>query len=247
MLKRNAVFLILAAVFTTASALLYFVHYLIFKDLHHIFIYMLGDIAFLPLEVLIVGLVLDRILSHRERLVIRHKLNMLIGAFFSEVGNQLFRELLRSVDSQSQIRQRLNVTGKWRSSDFKQAAAYARTLKSGVDIADTDLHSLKDFLITSRPFLLGLLGNPNLLEEERFSNLLWAILHVCEELEARESLEGLPATDLAHLSSDVSRAFALLAVEWLAYIDHLRSNYPYLYSLVLRIHPIKEHPSPTVI
>jgi hypothetical protein len=30
-----------------------------------------------------------------------------------------------------------------------------------MDIADTDLHSLKDSLITSQPFLLGLLGNPN--------------------------------------------------------------------------------------
>jgi hypothetical protein len=76
-------------------------------------------------------------------------------------GAGKFRELLRGVDSQSQTRQQLNVTKKWISSDFRQAAAYARTLKSGMDIADTDLHSLKDSLITSRPFLLGLLGNPN--------------------------------------------------------------------------------------
>ncbi len=28
------------------SVAVYFVHYLIFKDLHHIFIYLIGDIAF---------------------------------------------------------------------------------------------------------------------------------------------------------------------------------------------------------
>ena len=36
------------------SALFYLVHYAIFRDAHHIFIYMVGDIAFVPIEVLMV-------------------------------------------------------------------------------------------------------------------------------------------------------------------------------------------------
>jgi len=36
------------------SAFFYFVHYLIFRDPHHIFIYMVGDIAFVFIEVLLV-------------------------------------------------------------------------------------------------------------------------------------------------------------------------------------------------
>ncbi|MEW6769943.1 MAG: hypothetical protein AB1330_00935 [Bacillota bacterium] len=45
------------------SALLYFLHYLIFRDPHHIAIYLLGDLAFLPLAVLMVTLILHRLLA----------------------------------------------------------------------------------------------------------------------------------------------------------------------------------------
>jgi hypothetical protein len=40
------------------STLFYFIHFLIFRDAHHIFIYMVGDIAFVPVEVLLVTLII---------------------------------------------------------------------------------------------------------------------------------------------------------------------------------------------
>jgi hypothetical protein len=45
------------------SALWYFIHYLIFHDTHHIFIYMIGDIAFIPIEVLLVTLIIHQLLN----------------------------------------------------------------------------------------------------------------------------------------------------------------------------------------
>ena len=39
------------------SALFYFLHYLIFRDPHHIFIYLIGDVAFVFVEVLLVTLI----------------------------------------------------------------------------------------------------------------------------------------------------------------------------------------------
>ena len=73
------------------SALFYLVHYAIFKDAHHIFIYMVGDIAFVPIEVLLVTLIIHRLLSVREKRSMLKKLNMVIGAFFSEVGTRLLK------------------------------------------------------------------------------------------------------------------------------------------------------------
>ena len=72
-----------------ASALAYTIHYLIFGDAHHIFIYMIGDLGFLFLDVLLVILLIERLLSRREKRSIMNKLNMVIGTFFSEVGLQL--------------------------------------------------------------------------------------------------------------------------------------------------------------
>lgn len=65
------------------SALVYFIHYFIFRDAHHIFIYLIGDIAFVFLEVLLVTLVLHQLLHYREKKAMLNKLNMVIGAFFN--------------------------------------------------------------------------------------------------------------------------------------------------------------------
>ena len=75
--------------FVALTGLLYFVHYLIFRDVHHIFIYLLGDLAFLPLNVLLVVIIIERVLARREMQAKLEKLNMVMGAFFSEVGNHL--------------------------------------------------------------------------------------------------------------------------------------------------------------
>jgi hypothetical protein len=69
------------------SLALYLAHYLIFRDAEHIFVFFLGDLAFLPVEVLLVTLVLHRLLENRERRSKFRKLNMVIGAFFTRLGH----------------------------------------------------------------------------------------------------------------------------------------------------------------
>ncbi|MFA5416062.1 MAG: hypothetical protein WC295_11250, partial [Methanoregula sp.] len=70
----------------TLSVLIYAAHYLIFQDDHHLFIFFLGDLAFIPIEVLIVTLIIDQLLAAREKRQRLEKLNMVIGMFFSSVG-----------------------------------------------------------------------------------------------------------------------------------------------------------------
>lgn len=53
----------------TLSVITYLAHYAIFRDSHHIFIYLVGDIAFLPIEVLLVTLIIHRLLTEREKRV----------------------------------------------------------------------------------------------------------------------------------------------------------------------------------
>ncbi len=64
------------------SALIYILHFTIFHDTHHIFIYLIGDIAFVPIEVLLVTLIIHRLLSDREKRALLKKMNMVIGTFF---------------------------------------------------------------------------------------------------------------------------------------------------------------------
>jgi hypothetical protein len=246
MMRGYRVYILVAAIFLAASALFYFIHFLIFGDPHHIFIYLLGDFAFLPLEVFLVVIVIERILTRREKQAMLYKLNMVIGAFFSEVGSRLLGDLLGHFDNREEISSNLNVNQNWATKDFKRAAAYAYHLKIDLDCHKVDLEGLRAFLSQKRMFVLGLLENPNLLEHDRFTDLLWAITHLDEELEARPSLKDLPEHDLEHLAVDIQRMYDHLASEWLDYVEHLKSNYPFLFSLVLRTHPFQEHPSPVI-
>jgi len=73
-------------------------------------------------------------------------------------------------------------------------------------------------LQTERSFLLSLLENPNILDHESFTKLLWAVFHVAEELSFREGdLAALPKSDLAHVAGDLSRGYSQIVVQSLAY------------------------------
>ena len=246
-MRRYSTFIFIALVFMAASGLAYFIHYLIFRDTHHIFIYMVGDLAFLPLEVFLVVIVIERILARREKQAILHKLNMVVGAFSSEVGTELLQRLLGCFVKNREIRQQLNVNQNWNKRDFKKAMAFASALEDKPHCLDIDLEGLRTFLIEKRQFLLALLENPNLLEYESFTDLLWATFHLAEELEIRPSMSNLPDTDLEHIAGDIKRLYGHLAAEWVSYVEHLKSKYPFLFSLVVRIHPFQDYPSPVVV
>ena len=198
------------------------------------------------LEVFIVVVVIERVLARREKRAFLYKLNMVIGAFFTEIGNYLLADMLRYIRNRDEIAARLNIQSGWTPREFKDADRYANYLRIDVDMDRVDLDELKAYLHDKRPYLMTLLQNPSLLEHDRFTDLLWATMHLGEELEMRESFEALPPGDRAHLAVDIQRMYDNLTSEWLDYVQHLRAAYPFLFSLVLRTHPFQPNPSPEV-
>jgi len=234
------------AVLLPLSAALYFVHYLIFHDPHHIFVYMLGDIAFVPIEVFLVVVVLERMLNQHERSLMLNKMNMVIGTFFSELGTHLLGQITGAIDKELELRQRLSIGTNWSPTEFRRALEFAGTFDYKVDIDKLDLDALRENMARRRQLLLSLLANPNLMEHDRFTDLLWAVFHLLEELVARDSFDNLPKTDKNHLALDVHRVYSHLTTEWLMYCEHLKKAYPFIFSIVVRTHPLQENPSPVV-
>lgn len=232
--------------FIAVSVALYLVHYAIFHDEHHIFIFALHDLAFLPLEVFLVVVVIERVLTRREKRAFLYKLNMVIGAFFTEIGNYLLGDMLRYIRNREEIAARLNIQSSWTAHDFKAADEFANYLRIDVDMDRVDLDELKKYLHEKRFYLMTLLQNPSLLEHDRFTDLLWATMHLGEELAMRQDFSTLPKEDRMHLAVDIQRMYDNLTSEWLDYVQHLKSAYPFLFSLVLRTHPFQENPSPEV-
>jgi hypothetical protein len=238
--------LLVGAGLVALSVVIYLANYFIFWDGRDLFFYLLIDLAFLPIEVLFVGVIVERLIATRAKSAIAQKLNMVIGAFFSELGTPLLARLLPAMRGSAEIREQLHLKASWKKEDFSRAFQYARSLQCEVDLDQVDLYELRTYMLEKRDFILRLLENPNLIEHDRFTDLLWAVMHVVDELEARPSLTGLPAADEAHLQLDVRRAYNAVMAEWILYVEHLKANYPYLFSLVVRMHPFQEAPTATV-
>jgi len=232
--------LIAALGLITLSLALYNLHFFVFHDAQHILIYSLGDLAFVPIEILVVTLIIDQMLESRERQRRMEKLNMVIGIFFSRIGTPVLATLSHADPGIDTLRTALADTGGWQKGKDSPAFACFASHECGVAINRIDPVSLRELLVSQEDFLLRLVENPMVFEHETFTDLILAVDHLIEELKARGDLGSLPETDRKHLSGDMQRVYSRLVPEWMKYMEYLRTHYPYLFSLALRTNPFDE-------
>lgn len=229
-----------------SSVVIYTVKYLLLDNPENTYYYVFNALGFLPINVLLVTVILNQLLSVRAKREKLEKLNMVIGTFFSEVGTNLLISLSDRDPNLASIKSDLVVRNDWSNADFAAVRKRLATYPSVVEIEPAELVVLKDYLMEKRNFLLRLLENPTLLEHEHFTELLQAVFHLTDELERRDDLEGTPETDRTHLSGDINRVYRLLVISWIDYMKYLKNNYPYLFSLAMRTNPFDETASPVV-
>ena len=230
--KKWEIYLVLAL--SLASFTIYFIKDLIFHDVRDILSEILSQIAFLPIYILLSTIMIDSLLSRREKGQRIKKLNMVIGAFFSEIGVDLLQNLSK-FDRTNEETARLILLDDWP----QKVENMKRWLKDGLKMNSRAgvLVDLKATLLVKRDFILRMLENSNLLEHESFTDLLWAVFHLTEELASRADLDQLNEADYAHFTGDIERAYRLLIFEWLTYMTHLKDDYPFLFSYAARTNP----------
>ncbi len=228
------------------SMILYGIDYMLLGSAKDLTVGFLGNFAFLPVYIIIVTLMIERVLKERERQAVLRKLNMVIGVFFSEVGNRLLKELSAYVVACGDLKHHLLINGTWKEQEFSTTLEYLLKCDIKIESSRCNKIILKKYLIEKRGFLVSLLENQNLLEHEEFTDLLWAVFHLVEELEARDDFENMPQSDIDHINGDIKRVFGHLSREWVMYMQHLKNDYPYLFSLAVRMNPMVESPDPAV-
>jgi len=208
----------------------------------NIFLIIIGIGTFLT----IVTSVTQMLVQRSQNRVRKHRLNMLIGVFYTEIGNRLLRILTRFDPEIDTIRQEFFVHDEYTEVEFNQLRRKLRHYDFTINPDKVDLNALFDFLTEKGDLLIRELENPDLIEHEYFTELLWAVVHLRDELLSRESLEDLPESDMAHLANDVVRIYRLLTLQWINYLQYLKGAYPFLFSLALRTNPFVEKPSAVV-
>ncbi len=229
-----------------SSILLFLAQIEIFHDPHDTFFYLFQDLAFIPIQVLIVTLILNELLVAREKLTKMKKIYMIIGIFFSETGTELLKELTGFDQECLRIRDHLLVKEHWTKAEFSEAGKKVKHHDCKIECPKKDFLMIKNLLTGKRQTILGLLQTPYLMEHETFTDRLLAVSHLTEELSFRTDLDRLSEKDCQHLFGDIRRAYILLITEWLAYLKHLKENYSYLYSLALRTNPFDPSARPEI-
>ena len=185
-------------------------------------------------------------LNRRERKARIEKLNMVMNLFFSEIGNRLLRYFVGLDPHVASLRKDLVVTNDWSAADFLKVSQLLKSHKYNIDIEKVPHEELKTFFDGKVDLLLRLLENPALLERESFTETIRAVFHFRDELLLRQDISQLPESDKKHLAGDIKRAYRLLALQWLDYMRYLKDNYPYIFSLAMRINPFDLNASPIV-
>ncbi|MFA6321612.1 MAG: hypothetical protein WCY36_07135 [Candidatus Omnitrophota bacterium] len=219
------------------SALTISIHYMLFRDVKYLESFAITSLAYIFVEVLIVVLLIQGLLEYREKRALLKKLNMLIGTFYSEIGTALLKFFSLFDANASKISKELHISGTWTSDDFKRIEKMVEKYVPAFHQEPGNLEDFRRFLTERRGLLLNLLANPNLLEHETFTDLLWAVFHLSEELAARKDLAALSKTDHEHIVKDMNRAYGLILRDWILYMKHLKDNYPYLFSFAMRTNP----------
>ena len=218
------------------SVVLHMVHYAMFHDMHHLMIFLVADIAFVPLEVFFVSLVLEKLIERQEEEKVDKKINMLVGLFYQEFGNELLAMFV-AVDKTITIGDKhLLMTFFWEKQEYKLLRNKIANHSHDIDLNKIDIPKLSKMLSDHQMMITNLISNPILHEKEAFSEVLMSTFHLMDELRSR-NLETLTEEDIEHLEIDFKRVYQHLSLEWVDYMEQLQKSYPYLFYTAVKNNP----------
>ncbi len=188
-----------------------------------------------------ISFILEKYLHRRAKQEKFRKMQVVISAFYTDIGSALIQNFAHFNTNFEILKEEFNLEEDVIHPEKERLLNHVCDFDYAMDSRAGDLMSLKTFLISAKPHILRMFENPNLLEHDQFTDMLWSVYHVLDELENRTSFTELPANDMNHLSIDIKRAYQLVIREWVAYMIHVQKEYPYLYSLAKRKNPFSEN------
>lgn len=234
--KKNRDLILIGGGLVLLSLFLHYIHYLLFRDLHHTLIFLAADIAFIPMEVFFSYFVFDRLLEKREVEHIIERLHILIGVFFSEVGSSFLSELVNGDSKVKLLREKFCSKKIWNDSDFEKIKNDIITYDFNLNINSINVEKLKRELDENRDFIINLLMNESLHEHETFTEMLMSLMHLKEELDSRWNRDIANYEEI-HIEMDMENAYKYLTIEWCQYMKYLSGNYPNLFIKALIDNP----------
>lgn len=221
------------------SGFIYLVHFFLFHNHHYIIQeHLLGELGFIPIEVLFVSLILHKVIEYQDKKKNLEKINILIGVFYSELGQDLLLYFSKSDSNYKNWISNLKITPTCKENVFKEGLKSVEKHVSDLSLNIAELKLFSQTILEKREMLIRFLENPMLLEHEAFTDLITALFHLTEEFEKRLYLDNLKVNDKKHLLKDMNIVYKLSLVEWIIYLKHLKKEFPDLYLFELDTNPL---------
>mgnify|MGYP001550662178 CR=1 FL=1 len=182
----------------------------------------------------------EMVLSKRELKIRNQKLHILMGLFFSEIGNKLLVLFLYGDNEKTEMRSEIDLSGLESEQDFKNKTDQLQKFHYTIEPQKTDFIYLQNFLSQKKELLVRFLENPYLIDHENFTELIRSIFHLFEELQYRMNVSKMIDDDKDHVVVDINRIYKALVPQWLDYMLYIKGDYPYLYKYALKMNPFIE-------
>jgi hypothetical protein len=233
-MKNNKWTMIFIISLILMSISVYVIHYFVFRDAHHIGIFLVEDIAFIPLEVIIVSLFFHKLIEEKHKKQLIEKLSILVGVFFNEVGKGMLERLNNSMYSNGKVCSVFDTVSNWVDKDFKIKEKEFPNYKFKLKEKYFDINEFAELLREKRAFLMTMLQNPVLLEKDSFTFLLRYVFYLEEQL---EHYDNFTEKDKLLLKKDIENLYPLLLKEWFFYLNHLKKHNKQVFDLAVRNNP----------
>lgn len=188
----------------------------------------------MPVQILIVTLIVEKIVDDKSKKEKMKKVNAVINVFFGEIGSECIAVLTKFIGNFEELRGYITITDGWLDGDFDKSIIKLRNFHYVDAPGPYDFEKFKLFLSYKKQFMLSMFENQNLLDHDEFTDMLWALLHILDELEFRGNLEYLSEEDTRHILVDIKRAYVNILIVWVHYMQNIKGKYPYLYKFLLK-------------
>ncbi len=211
-----------------ASAVIYILQILIFKDPQTTAFYLFQDMAFIPISVALTTVVLGGVLEEREKRQRAESTRMLTSIFYTQFGAELMSTLITLSDHADSLRE---MVGNMRSGDMADASMqeqmHAMALRLSID--EPSSRRIRSILEANKSALLTITSNPMIIEQTDFTNMVWGIFHLMDEFRLRGSYDQWSAADKDHINADLAKVLKMLLVNSVPNVQYLRKTYPDFY------------------
>lgn len=239
MIKRITENILLIIILLLISTTIYFFHYIIFGDLRQTLSGIILSLGYVPIGIIYQELIVDKILDKKQKLNSIEKINVVIGAFYNEVGNSLIKILSKGDKKIDAVREEININYNWSSERFQNLIELLKVHTCEIDIDKIDIRKIVKLLNHKDTLIINLMINESIKEYKGFIQLLMVLIHLRDQLQFVDNIESVDDLKYKNIKEEICKSYNILLIQWVLYIKELKEIDYYLFLKIANNCPFK--------